>query len=72
MNRDPIATRTGIVIGGAWTPPPAHLSDDARAVQRWLLTTRQQRIHDLGERVALWVSTITAAGLLALLFGGRL
>jgi hypothetical protein len=72
MNRDPIATRTGIIIGAAWTPPPAHLSDDARTVQRWLLTTREQRIRALGERVALCVSTITAAGLLALLFGGRL
>jgi hypothetical protein len=67
-----ITTSRGIVIGSAYTPPPVHVTDDARAVQGWLLTERQQRIRDLGERVALILSTVTAGALLALLFGGKL
>jgi hypothetical protein len=45
------ATKTGIVIGSAWTPPPPAMSDDAIAIQRALM----DRIAEKGHSVAPWV-----------------
>lgn len=38
-------TRTGIVIGAAWTAPPPRPGHGMEAVQRWLLTQAPTRAH---------------------------
>jgi hypothetical protein len=44
MNRARIVTtRTGIVIGGAWTPPPQPLGSQAEIIQAVLLSPGQRR-----------------------------
>jgi hypothetical protein len=39
----PIRTSTGILIGGAYVPPPAPMSTDAEAVQALLLAEADRR-----------------------------
>lgn len=56
-------TRTGIVIGGAWTPPPARLGSQGERIQQVLLQQRRAPgVTDyLGAAAALPVLRIAAA-----------
>lgn len=49
-------TRTGIVIGGAYVPPPQRLGSHAEAIQAALLEPRTARPLTLLERIfgAVW------------------
>jgi hypothetical protein len=56
-------TRTGLVIGGAWTPPPARMGSQAERIQQVLLhRPRAPGASDyLAAALALLVLRITAA-----------
>lgn len=54
-----IVTKAGVVIGGAWTPPPPRPSADQEAVQRALLDPRTsipaRALHRLVGAVIGWL-----------------
>lgn len=49
----PIRTSTGVLIGGAYVPPPAPMSDDATTVQTLLLQEANRKADRLVVRTCL-------------------
>jgi hypothetical protein len=61
MSPNLVTTRTGITIGGAYTPPPAQMGSEAERIQAALLAKRE-RSWNLAERCTYVI------GVLAILF----
>jgi hypothetical protein len=62
----PYATKTGIVIGSAWTPPPPAMSNDAIVIQSAMLAPQPERRSFRAEVAAFLV--ILAAAIAAVFY----